>query len=307
MSQHAPLPRHPRYDYSAIRSRPVYDWPNGARLAVYIALNVESFAWGTGTGPTLTPAGDPPNSEHRKFSWRDYGQRVGIWRLLDAMTERDLPVSYLLNGYSCTEYPEIVQAIKERGEEVVGHGRTNSEMQGSMLEGQERQLIADATAMLTEEFGVPPRGWMSPSATQSRVTLDLLKEAGYEYTLDWPMDDQPVWLRTRSGPILSVPYPLEVNDYPTVLSRAHTAQDFARIALDQFDELLAESRRHPLVFGLSLHTFVSGQPHRLHALRPVLDRIAECRDELWLTSPGQIAGYITREQPPAAAGSERSG
>ncbi|MGH9099940.1 MAG: polysaccharide deacetylase family protein [Acidimicrobiales bacterium] len=275
----------------------MFDWPGGKRLAVYLALNVESFAFGTGTGPTLTPAGDPPNSEHRKFAWRDYGQRVGIWRMVDAFTERKLPVSYLLNAYCCQEYPEIVDSIKQRGEEVVGHGRSNSEMQGGMLEVQEKQLIDDATATLTETFGVQPRGWMSPGATQSSVTLDLLKEAGYEYSLDWPLDDQPIWLDTRSGPILSVPYPLAINDYPNVLSRAHTSEEYARMALDQFDEMLEESARYPLVYGLSLHTFISGQPHQLRALKPVLDRIAGCRSDIWLTSPGHIATHVARQEP----------
>jgi allantoinase len=296
----SPLPGHGRYDYSAIPFRPVFDWPEGNGLAVYIVLNVESFAFGNGTGPTLTPAGDPPNSEHRKFAWRDYGQRVGVWRMLDALSEYGLSTSYLLNAYSCAEYPELVQGIKDRQEEVIGHGRTNSEMQGGMPEDEERQLIQDSTEILTAEFGQRPRGWMSPSATQSPVTLDLLKEAGYDYSLDWPLDDQPISLNTRSGPILSVPYPLDINDYPNVLSRSHSAREYSQMVVDQFDEMLLESAQHPMVFGLSLHTFISGQPHRLRALRTVFERMAECRSDIWLTSPGRIADHMAQLDVPRA-------
>lgn len=287
------LPTQGRFPYSAIVNRPQFDWPGGHTVAAYIAINVECFAYGTGTGPTLTPGMDPPNSEHRKYSWREYGNRVGFFRLLRALEERELRPCFLLNAYVCHLYPDVVEAIKESGGEVIGHGRTNAEMQGAMWEREEKALIDESTNILADTFGVRPSGWMSPGATQSARTPDLLQEAGYDYTLDWPLDDQPVWLGCRSGRILSVPYPLEINDFPAELSRTHTARQFAAMALDHFDEALENSLECPVVFGASLHTFISGQPHRLHALLPLLDRLAEQRSNLWFTSPGPIAEHFS--------------
>lgn len=294
------LPGQNRYEHVAIVHRPKFEWPGGHSLAAYIAINVECFAYGSGAGATLTPGMDPPASEHRKYSWRDYGLRVGLFRLLDALAQRELVPTFLLNAYVCRLYPDVVEAILESGGEVVGHGRTNAELQGPMWEGQEASLIQESTAILTETFGRPPAGWMSPGATQSARTLDLLADAGYRYTLDWPLDDQPVWLGCRSGRILSVPYPLEINDYPTVLSRGHTARQFAAMALDQFEELLGGALGVPEVFALSLHTFISGQPHRLRALREVLDGIADAREAIWYTTPGAIADVMYGLEPPPA-------
>ena len=127
---------------------------------------------------------------------------------------------------------------------------------------------------------------------QSDVTLDLLKEAGYSYMLDWPADDQPFWMKTRAGPILSVPYSIELNDSPAQVFRHHTGREFEEMIIDHFDEMLSQSRKYPLVFNIVLHPFVIGQPFRLHALRRALNRILEQRDALWLTTPGGIADHI---------------
>jgi hypothetical protein len=126
------------------------------------------------------------------------------------------------------------------------------------------------------------------------VTLDLLKEAGYRYVLDWPIDDQPVWLKTRSGRLLSVPYPIEINDSPAMLTRRHTASDFTEMVVDHFEEMLSQSRRQPLVCGLSLHTFVAGQPFRLRQLRRALQHIVQHpdRERVWITRPVDIADRI---------------
>lgn len=291
------LPGQPRYEYSALPSRRRYRWPGGQTLAAYLAINVECFAYGTGAGPTLTPGMDPPSSEHRKYSWRDYGARVGIFRLLDALAQYELVPSFLLNAYVCRLYPDIVKAIADSGGEVIGHGRTNAEIQGPMWESQEADLIHESTRIVADTFGRPPAGWMSPGATQSPRTLDLLHEAGYRYTLDWPLDDQPVWLQCRSGRILSVPYPIEINDLPAEISRGHTARQFAAMALDHFEEMLAGPADTPTVYALSVHTFISGQPYRLRALREVLERLADARPGIWFTTPGAIAEHVSGLDP----------
>ena len=130
-----------------------------------------------------------------------------------------------------------------------------------------RGLIAEATESITRLTRKQPEGWLGPGLAESRVTLDLLKEAGYRYVMDWPLDDQPVWMKTRAGPILSVPYPTELNDLPALVTRRHTGRQFAEMITDQFDEMLEQSRKYPLVFSIALHPFIIGQPFRLRALR----------------------------------------
>jgi hypothetical protein len=109
--------------------------------------------------------------------------------------------------------------------------------------------------------------------------------------MDWAFDDQPIWMKTRAGPILSVPYPVELNDSPSLLHRHHSGREFAQMIVDQFDEMMLQSRKYPLVFAIAVHPFIIGQPFRLHAFREALRHILERRDELWITTPGEIARY----------------
>jgi hypothetical protein len=134
---------------------------------------------------------------------------------------------------------------------------------------------------------------MGPAAAESNVTIDLLKEAGYRYVMDWPADDQPFWLKTRAGPILSVPYPAELNDSASIIHRENTAREFADMIVDQFDEMVEQCAAQPLVMTLSLHPFVVGQPFRLPALRKALKHCVEHgkRDRVWWTTPGQVADH----------------
>jgi allantoinase len=283
------LEHHGRYGYSPIFERPDFCWPDEKRLALYVALNVEHFTFADGLGHTPTSLGKAPDP--RNYAWRDYGLRVGIWRIFNIMDELGWPLCHLLNSAVCEEHPQIVTRIRQRGDEVVGHGRTNSERQSDFDEAGEAALIAESTRVLTEQFGAPPAGWMGPWIAESAHTPDLLKEAGYSYTMDWPADDQPFWMKTRSGPILAVPYPIEVNDSPVMLSRMQSATDFAQVIVDQFDTLLELSKKQALVCGISLHTFVVGQPFRLAQLRRALDHIKNHPDfgSVWVTTPGAIA------------------
>ena len=148
---------------------------------------------------------------------------------------------------------------------------------------------------------------MGPYFAQSGVTLDLLKEAGYRYCMDWALDDQPVWMKTRAGPMLSVPYPIEVNDSPALVFRRHSGRQFAEMVTDQFDEMLKQSRKYPLVMTVALHPFIIGQPFRLRAFRGALEHILAHRDELWITTPGEIARYCEGLPPGTIPGSGEIG
>lgn len=285
-----PSKGHGRYGYSALPDRPLYDWPGGRRLAVYVALNLETFDFGSGLGAELAPGG--PQPDVLNYAWRDWGNRVGAWRVKAILDALALPASVLVNSRLYADCPGLIEAFRARGDEIVGHGRTNAERQGSLDEAAERALIAEATALLTEHEGKPPSGWLGPWISQSRITPDLLAEAGYRYLLDWAHDDQPVWFGTRGGGrILSVPYPQELNDIPAIVARKETGRAFADAISDAFDEMLEQSRHAPLVMGIALHPYIVGQPHRLRPLRAVLARIAAQRDTVWLTTAGAIAAH----------------
>ena len=281
---------HDRYAFSALPDRPLYDWPGGKRLAVCLCNNIEWFSFMTGLGSDHTQPGAAQTT--RNYAWRDYGNRVGLWYLFDLLDELGLPASHNLNAAVLDNCPQIVDRIRARGDEVIGHGLTNSERQDIMDEATERAMIEATTDAISRHFGAPPRGWLGPYIVQSDVTLDLLQEAGYSYMLDWPADDQPFWMKTRTGRILSVPYSIELNDSPAQVFRHHTGREFEEMIIDHFDEMLVQSRKYPLVFNIVLHPFVIGQPFRLHALRRALTRLLKHRDELWLTTPGGIADHI---------------
>ena len=287
------LKRHDRYDYVPLPERPIYDWPGGKRLAVCFCNNIEVFAFLEGLGSDSAAVGAPQTT--RNYAWRDYGNRVGQWYLFDLLDEMDVPASHNLNSLVLDACPGIGQRILARmashGDEPVGHGRTNAERQDTLDEQAEAALIREATDPLTRFFGTPPRGWLGPYLAQTPVTLDLLQEAGYRYVMDWPADDQPFWMETRRGRILSVPYSIEINDSPAMVFRQHSAEAFERMMVDQFDELLHQSAKRPLVYTAVLHPFIIGQPYRLRALRRAMTHILARRDDLWVTTPGEIARY----------------
>ena len=284
------LKTHNRYAYAPLRGRADYTWPAGRRLAVYFALNLEHFSYGEGLGAELAPGG--PHPDVLNYAWRDYGNRVGAWYMLDAFDALRLPMAALVNSAMYDYAPDLVAACRARGDEIVGHGRTNAERQGVLDEPGERALIGEATARLAEAEGRAPEGWLGPWISHSHVTPDLLAEAGYRYLLDWCMDDQPIWFRCRDDRrILAMPYPQEVNDIPQIVGRKIGGDAFADIIVDQFDEMMELSRERPLVMGIALHAYIVGQPHRLRHLKRALRHIARHRDSIWLTTPGAIARH----------------
>ena len=287
----SPAPTHGRYPYSPIAGRPVYDWPGGKRLAVYIGLNLEWFRFGDGLGAELTPAG--PQPDVLNYSWRDYGNRVGVFRLAELFAELKLPVSLLVNSDMYAQAPQAIAAFANA--EIVGHGRTNSERQSDLTEYKELKLIEETTAAIEKHSGTRPRGWLGPWISQSHVTPDLLQEAGYTYLLDWCHDDQPVWMKTRKGRILSLPYPQELNDIPQIVARKREGSEFADMIVDAFDVMHEESARRPLVMGIALHPYLVGWPHRFkHLARALKHIVAKADDRVWLTTAGDIAAHAAQ-------------
>ena len=284
------LRTHGRYDYSAISKRPDYSFPGGKRLAIHLSLNVEHFAFGEGLGNDYGAPHPQPNT--RSYAWRDYGNRVGAWRLLEFANDYELPYALLINTELYDYCPEMVAAYSARGDEIVGHGRTDAERQADMNYEQERACIFEATAAIEKHEGKKPLGWLAPYISQTHDSLDLLKEAGYRYMMDWPLDDQPVWFRTKHGPILSVPYAHDLNDSLELVSRRTPSQLYYECLIDQFEEMLRESERRPLVMPIVMHSFVLGQPYRLRQFRRVIEHIQKHRDRVWITRPGEICKFI---------------
>jgi allantoinase len=286
-----PLPGHGRFPYSAITRRAGYNWPNGARLAVYLGLNLEHFAFGEGLGARLGPV--CPEPDILNYAWREYGNRVGAWRCLELFDSLGLPAGVLANTALYDHCPELLAACVARGDELIGHGHTNARQQGSLPEAQERLLLEHCRERMLAHSGKPPAGWLSPWISESHVTSDLLAEAGYRYTLNWAHDDQPVRMQTRSGtPLWSIPYPQELNDIPMIIGRQMDGKDFAQMIIDNFDEMLEQSRQQPLVMGIALHPYLIGQPYRLRHLRRALQHLCRARNDVWFATPGAICEHV---------------
>lgn len=297
------LEDHGRFAYSNILERPSYDWPNGTRLAVYTALNMEVFRFGRGKGAGIAP---PDQAESNSvWSWREYGNRVGFWRLIEMFDELDIPCQAQLNTAIYDHAPDIAAKLRSRGDEFVGHGHTNSDEQGGLPEAEEKTLIEACAARIAEEEGTAPIGWMSPWLSNSPVTPDLLEESGYRYFMDWTTDDQPVWFKTRSGGrILSMPYPVECNDNRALVWFRYSSQEFADMLIDQFDEMLRQAENGtPVVCPISLHPFSVGRPYRMGAMRRVYEHILKHKDRIWLTRPADICRHVESLKPGIVAGS----
>ena len=287
------LPGHGRFDYSAIHQRPDYHWPGGARLAVYLGFNLEHFAFGEGQGAKLGPVFAEPDVLN--YSWREYGNRVGAWRCLDLFEQLDLPAGVIANTALLDHCPELIEAFVQRGDELIAHGHSNAEYQGSFTETEERALLVHCRERLEQAARRAPGGWLSPWIGESFVTPDLLEETGYHYNLNWCHDDQPVRMRTRNGSSLwSIPYPQEINDIPMLVARQMAMPAFADMIIDNFDEMREQSRQQPLVMGIALHPYLVGQPHRLRHLRRALNHLCQHRQagDVWFTTPGAICQHM---------------
>ncbi len=288
-----PLPDHGRFAYRPITRRPNYRWPGGAGLAVYLGFNIEHFAFGEGLGAMIGPPS--PQPDVLNYSWREYGNRVGAWRCLELFDQLGLPSTALINTALYDHCPELVAACVARGDELVGHGHSNAERQGALDEGSEHELLLQCRERIQLRSGTAPAGWLSPWISESPLTPDLLAETGYRYTLNWCHDDQPQRMRTRGGQGLwSIPYPQELNDIPMIVGRQMDGKDFAQMIIDNFDEMLEQSRTQPLVMGLALHPYLVGQPYRLRHLRRALQHLAAARDrgDIWFTTPGAICQHM---------------
>jgi peptidoglycan/xylan/chitin deacetylase (PgdA/CDA1 family) len=280
---------HERFDYSAIVDRRPWRLPRGARIAVWTIVNVEEWdiekpmarqVLGAPQGVSTVP--DVPN-----WAWHDYGMRVGIWRILEALRARKLPATTALNANVCRSYPRVAQAMLDAGWEFMGHGVR----QGALhLLPDQRAAIREAIEIIQKFTGKKPKGWLGPGLTETWETLDHLAEAGIEYVSDWVNDDQPYEIRTTRGPLISVPYSLELNDIPMMIIQHHESPAWVQRCRDQFDRLYAEGARQPRVMAIAVHPYIHGVPHRIKYFEAVYDYIRR-KKGVWFTTGEGIADW----------------
>lgn len=275
------------FDYEAIVDRAPVRWPGDARVAFYVGLNIEHFSvdrpsvsFNEATSK-LVP--DPMN-----YGWRDYGARVGIWRLIDVLDRQGIRASALLNSDAGERYPRIVEAGRERGWAWLAHGRSNSIPQTGMAEDEERAFLAGILDSIEKTTGRRPRGWLSPGLTETFATPRLLAELGVGYLLDWTNDDQPYALNVPG--LRSVPYTLELADTHLFHLKSMTGPDYVQVVRDQFDQLYADSAAGGRVMALSLHPYVSGQAFRVKYVEQALAYIVN-HPGVWVTTSDEIAAH----------------
>ena len=261
-----------RLDYTPIHKRPKLELPNKARVAVWTIVNVENWV-PTAAMPRAVlppPMGQPLLPDVPNWAWHEYGMRVGFWRFLETLNDRNLKATFAVNGTACDVYREACEAAHKAGWDFMGHGF----VQKPMHKVEDQKAAIEATIRAIKEFtGKPPRGWESPGLTETDETLDLLQGAGIEYLADWVLDEQPLTLKTRSGPIVSVPYTVEINDVVISAVQQHGSDEIWKRGRDQFDRLYLDGAKAPRIMAISIHPYLTGVPHRIKYLEMLYDYI----------------------------------
>ena len=283
---------HDRFDYSAIVDRPRLRWPDGARVAVWVIPNIEHFLFDRpSTSVTAATVGLVPDVLN--YSWRDYGVRVGIWRMMEVMEKHGVKGTVALNADVCIKYPRIIDEGKKLGWEWMGHGRNNSILINKQPEDEERALIREVVETISKGTGHRPRGWLGPALSESHRTLDILAENGIDYVGDWVNDEQPYPMRVARGKMTSIPYSIELNDIPAFLDGKKTGEDFGKMICDQFDVLYEDGASSGRVMSICLHPFLIGHPHRSKYFDLALKHIRS-RREVWFARGAEIVDWYRK-------------
>ena len=270
------------FPYRAIVDHPPVAWPNGAHVAVWVIPNIEHFHWEIGNAAP----------DVRNHSRRDYGNRVGVWQLMEVMEKNGVRGTVALNGEVGKYYPRIMAECARLKWELMGHGLTNSVMLSGLPKDKEAAVIAQTKGII-EGLGQTMRGWLGPGLTETWETPDLLKQEGYDYVADWVLDDQPVWLKTTTTPIVNVPYTQECNDVAMMLIQHHTASEYYDRAIDQFEQIYGDAADSARVMALVVHPYIMGVPHRLKYFRRIFETIRKNSDVAFMTGEQILDWYLS--------------
>ena len=284
-----PLPPD-RVDYSPIIDRPIIKWPNDARVALWISPNVEHYEYMPDDDSARTPWPRTPFPDVQQYSYRDYGNRVGFWRMLESLDKYNIRCCVSLNMAVLEHFPEIGQAMVQRDYDYMSHGIYNTRYLYTYTEDQERKFYRDTIDTLKLHTGKQLKGMLGPAISGTERTPDLMAEAGLIYHTDWMHDDQPVPIKVKSGKLVSVPYSIELNDSSLLRDNHYEGDYFARICKAQFDQLYKEGAESGRVMCIALHPFLIGQPHRIKYLDDILSHIMS-HDGVWQTTADDIADY----------------
>lgn len=284
-----------RLKYEPIHKRKPLKLPGGARVAVWTIVNVENWSPMANQPRTVLPPpmGQPLMPDLPNWAWHEYGMRVGVWRFFETLAARNIKATFALNGTVCELYPEVCAAARDAGWEFMGHGYVQQPMHKVTDQRAAIKATVDAIKAFT---GKPPRGWESPGLTETDDTLDLLAEAGIQYVADWILDDQPVTLATRSGPIYSVPYTVDVNDVAISAVERAPSDTILRRGINQFDRLYQDGAKTPRVMAISVHPYLTGVPHRIKYLEMLYDYILKHKDIVVWTGEEILDWYLGQQQ-----------
>jgi allantoinase len=286
-----------RIPYSAIVDRPPLKLPDDARVAVWTIVNVEEWSIERNMPRTVLPppqsgnSGQPLLPDLPNWAWHEYGMRVGFWRFVEVLKKFDLKATLAINGSVVKTYPRVAEAALKAGWEFMGHGYIQRPMHH--VEDQ-KKAIADTVATIRDFTGKKPRGWESPGLTETYETIDWLAEAGIEYVADWVLDDQPCTIETAHGPVVSVPYTVEMNDIAMMVLQHHPSEEWLRRGVDQFDRLYAEGESSARVMAISVHPYITGVPHRIGYLEKLYEYILQ-RPGVAMWTGEQILDWYSRQ------------
>ena len=290
-----------RLAYTASVDRPRVGLPEGKKVAIWPIVNVENWlienpmprqVLVAPTGAVLAP-------DIANWAWHEYGMRIGFWRILDAFKKRGIRPTLSINGSVCTAYPRVAGAARDAGWEFMGHGYVQVPIQEV---ADQAGMIAKTAGEIAAFTGSPPTGWLGPGLTETLETPDLLAKAGIRYIADWVVDDLPCRIATTSGPVLAMPYTIEINDIPLIMIQHHRGSEFEERALAQLDRLAREAAGDgPLggakVMSFAIHPFISGVPHRIDVLERLLDQMLERTDILFWQGIQIHDWYLTTGDP----------
>ena len=279
----------PPFEYWPILNRRKLVFPEDKKIAFWIGLNIEHFELGK-PATSILPRTSNNVPDPLNYGWREYGTRVGIWRLIDLFDKYNLRPSVLLNSDVCEYFPDIIKAGRDRSWAWLAHGKSNSILESNLDHDQELSYLSEVVDTINRRTGKPPKGWLGPGLSESKDTLDILCDLGINYTCDWCSDDQPYPMKSK-GKMISIPYSVELNDVTMFVAKNRTGQEFYQVAKDQFDNLLEESEKNATVMCIALHPYIIGQPYLLKYLDMVLQYVSNHSDVVWTTTSDDIADW----------------
>jgi peptidoglycan/xylan/chitin deacetylase (PgdA/CDA1 family) len=298
---------HDRYGWSMLTDRPAVRWPGNRTLALWVTVPLQFFP----LDPQRKPIAIPGNMttaypDLRHFSLRDYGNRVGIFRILKLLDQYGIVPTFVLNGQLAQRAPYLFDRVRERGNEIAAHSwNMDCAHAGGVDATQESEWISRTLEALTAH-GDRVRGWVSPGKIQSERTPELLKASGIEYQCDWVNDDMPYRFATQAGDLWSVPLSTELEDRFVILDNLHPESSWADQVCDAADFLLAEAdEQGGRMLGLTLHPWLMGQPHRIRHLERVLDHLSADR-RIWSVGAGEMLDAFVAQQASKATSPRES-